>query len=105
MSAMPLYALLHLTGYDLPMEELRNFRQWGAKTAGHPEYEPDLGIEMTTGPLGQGISSAVGMAVGKHKAVAVKPAGVARIVLETMTPQGFGHVGHAALCLAAPHGL
>ena len=65
MSAMPLYALLHLTGYDLPMEELRNFRQWGAKTAGHPEYEPDLGIEMTTGPLGQGISSAVGMALAE----------------------------------------
>ncbi|WP_298992077.1 transketolase [uncultured Desulfovibrio sp.] len=64
-ASMLLYALLHLTGYDLPMEELRNFRQWGAKTAGHPEYEPDLGIEMTTGPLGQGISSAVGMALAE----------------------------------------
>lgn len=64
-ASMLLYALLHLTGYDLPMEEIRNFRQWGAKTAGHPEYEPHLGIEMTTGPLGQGISSAVGMALAE----------------------------------------
>ncbi|MDD4700964.1 MAG: transketolase [Desulfovibrio sp.] len=64
-ASMLLYALLHLTGYDLPMEEIRNFRQWGAKTAGHPEYEPHLGIEMTTGPLGQGISSAVGLALAE----------------------------------------
>lgn len=64
-ASMLLYSLLHLTGYDLPMEELRNFRQWGAKTAGHPEYEPIFGIEMTTGPLGQGISSAVGMALAE----------------------------------------
>lgn len=64
-ASMLLYALLHLTGYDLPMEEIRNFRQWGAKTAGHPEYEPHMGIEMTTGPLGQGISSAVGLALAE----------------------------------------
>ncbi len=64
-ASMLLYALLHLTGYDIPMEEIRNFRQWGAKTAGHPEYEPHLGIEMTTGPLGQGIASAVGMALAE----------------------------------------
>ncbi len=64
-ASMLLYALLHLTGYDLPMEEIRNFRQWGAKTAGHPEYEPHIGIEMTTGPLGQGISSAVGLALAE----------------------------------------
>ena len=64
-ASMLLYALLHLTGYDIPMEEIRNFRQWGAKTAGHPEYDPHLGIEMTTGPLGQGIASAVGMALAE----------------------------------------
>ncbi len=64
-ASMLLYALLHLTGYDLPMDEIRNFRQWGAKTAGHPEYEPHMGIEMTTGPLGQGIASAVGFALAE----------------------------------------
>ncbi len=61
--SMLLYSLLHLTGYPLPMEQLRNFRQLGYKTAGHPEHDPELGIETTTGPLGQGISNAVGMAL------------------------------------------
>ncbi len=61
--SMLLYSLLHLTGYPLSMEELKNFRQLGYKTAGHPEHDPDLGIETTTGPLGQGISNAVGMAL------------------------------------------
>jgi transketolase len=60
-----LYSLLHLTGYPLGLDELRNFRQLGAKTAGHPEYEPEIGIETTTGPLGQGISNAVGMALAE----------------------------------------
>ena len=64
-SAM-LYALLHLSGYPLSLEELRNFRQWGSHTAGHPEYAPELGIEITTGPLGQGISAAVGMAIAER---------------------------------------
>jgi transketolase len=60
-----LYTMLHLTGYDMSLDELKNFRQWGSKTPGHPEYEPDLGIEVTTGPLGQGISNAVGMAIAQ----------------------------------------
>ncbi len=64
--SMLLYSLLHLTGYPLQMEELRNFRQFGARTAGHPEYEPDIGIETTTGPLGQGIANAVGMALAER---------------------------------------
>src|SRR5712672_3117967 len=57
------YALLHLTGYDLPMEELRRFRQFGSKTPGHPEAHLTPGIEVTTGPLGQGVANAVGLAV------------------------------------------
>ncbi|MBQ9406853.1 MAG: transketolase [Desulfovibrio sp.] len=65
-ASMLLYALLHLMGYDLPLEELINFRQWGARTAGHPERDLDLGIEMTTGPLGEGIASAVGMALAER---------------------------------------
>jgi transketolase len=63
--SMLLYSLLHLSGYPLAIEELRNFRQLGSRTAGHPEYEPELGIETTTGPLGQGIANAVGMALAE----------------------------------------
>jgi transketolase len=63
--SMLLYSLLHLTGYPLSIDELRNFRQLGARTAGHPEYEPELVIQTTTGPLGQGITNAVGMALAE----------------------------------------
>ena len=63
--SMLLYGLLHLSGYPLPMDELRNFRQFGAKTPGHPEYDPAIGVETTTGPLGQGLSNAVGMALAE----------------------------------------
>ena len=63
--SMLLYALLHLTGYDLPMSELQNFRQLHSKTAGHPEVGITPGVETTTGPLGQGISNAVGMALAE----------------------------------------
>ncbi|MFH1090639.1 MAG: transketolase [Pseudomonadota bacterium] len=60
-----LYALLHLTGYDLPLDELKNFRQWGSRTPGHPEYGLAPGVEVTTGPLGQGFAMGVGMALAE----------------------------------------
>ena len=63
--SMLIYALLHLTGYDLPMQELKDFRQLHSKTAGHPETGITPGVETTTGPLGQGISNAVGMALAE----------------------------------------
>ena len=64
--SMLLYALLHLSGYDLPLEQLKQFRQWGSQTPGHPERHDTPGVEMTTGPLGQGISSAVGIALAER---------------------------------------
>ncbi len=63
--SMLLYALLYLTGYDLSLDDLRSFRQWGSKTPGHPEHRHPPGAEMTTGPLGQGFGAAVGMAIAE----------------------------------------
>ncbi len=64
--SMLLYSMLHLTGYDLPLDELRRFRQWGSKTPGHPEVHHTAGVETTTGPLGAGFSNAVGMAIAEQ---------------------------------------
>lgn len=80
--SMLIYALLHLTGYDLPIEELKNFRQLHSKTAGHPEYGITPGVETTTGPLGQGITNAVGMALAE------------RLLGEEFNRPGFNIVNH-----------
>ena len=64
-ASMLIYSLLHLTGYDLPLEEIKNFRQWGSKTPGHPEFHHTKGLDVTTGPLGQGAAMSVGLALGE----------------------------------------
>jgi transketolase len=80
--SMLLYALLHLTGYDLPIDELRRFRQLHSKTPGHPEYRLTPGVETTTGPLGQGLANAVGMALAE------------RLLTEEFNRPGFDIVDH-----------
>jgi len=80
--SMLLYSLLHLTGYPLSIDELRNFRQFGSRTAGHPERDPELSIETTTGPLGQGITNAVGMALAE------------RMLASTFNRDGYDVVDH-----------
>ena len=75
-ASMMLYSLLHLTGYqDMTLDQVKNFRQWGSITAGHPEYGHATGIETTTGPLGQGLATAVGMALVHGLEVLDRPVG------------------------------
>jgi transketolase len=86
--SMLLYSLLHLTGYDLPLEEIERFRQWGSRTPGHPERGSTPGVETTTGPLGQGFANAVGMAVAE-----------AHLAARYNRP-GYRVINHTTCCLA-----
>jgi transketolase len=109
--SMLLYSLLHLTGYNLTIEDLKGFRQIGSKTPGHPEYDLDIGVETTTGPLGQGIGNAVGMALAEKMLGSKfnKPDGLNPIDHYTYTFLGDGclmeGVSHEACSFAGTHGL
>ncbi|HTU66938.1 MAG TPA: transketolase [Steroidobacteraceae bacterium] len=86
--SMLLYSLLHLTGYPVAIDELKNFRQLGARTAGHPERDLDMGIETTTGPLGQGLANAVGFALAE------------KLLAEQYNKDGLALVDHHTYCFA-----
>ena len=109
--SMLLYSLLHLTGYNLTIEDLKDFRQIGSKTPGHPELDLDIGVETTTGPLGQGIGNAVGMALAEKMLGSRfnKPDGLNPIDHYTYTFLGDGclmeGVSHEACSFAGTHGL
>jgi transketolase len=103
---MLLYSLLHLTGYDLPLEELMQFRQWGSRTPGHPEYGHTPGVETTTGPLGQGSGNAIGMAIaGKHLEAVYGPDAAFRVyaivtdgdLMEGVSGEASSLAGHLGL--------
>jgi transketolase len=108
--SMLLYSLLYLTGYPLGLEEIKNFRQLGSRTAGHPEHEAALGIETTTGPLGQGLANAVGMALAeKMLAAQFNRPGLEIVDHYTYAFAGDGclmeGVSHEACSFAGRHGL
>ena len=109
-ASMLLYGTLHLSGYDLPLSEIRNFRQWGSKTPGHPEVHHTVGVETTTGPLGQGFANAVGFAVAEaHLAATFNRDGFAIVDHHTYFIAGDGclmeGVSHEAASYAGHFGL
>ncbi len=108
--SMLLYGLLHLTGYDLPMEELKRFRQLGSRTPGHPEFGCAPGVETTTGPLGQGFANAVGMAIAERQLAAeFNREGYPLVDHQTYVFMGDGcmmeGISHEAAALAGTLGL
>ncbi|MBN2685435.1 MAG: transketolase [Pontiellaceae bacterium] len=108
--SMLIYSLLHLAGYDLPLDELKQFRQWGSLTAGHPEYGHTVGVETTTGPLGQGCSNAVGMAIAEQMLAARYNTEAQKIVdhfTYVIASEGEFEEGisHEVFSLAGNHGL
>ncbi len=108
--SMLIYSLLHLAGYDLPLEELKKFRQWGSKTAGHPEYGHTPGVETTTGPLGQGCGNAVGMALAEKMLAARFNTAEQKIVdhfTYVIASEGefMEGISHEVFSLAGNHGL
>jgi transketolase len=106
-ASMLLYSMLHLAGYDLPLSELENFRQWGSRTPGHPEHGLTAGVETTTGPLGQGIGNAIGFALGAklHEARFGEPSKGVRVftlcsdgdVMEGVSGEASSIAGHLGL--------
>ena len=109
-ASMLQYAMLYLTGYDLSLDEIRRFRQWGSKTPGHPEYGMTPGVEVTTGPLGQGVMNAVGMAMAEaHLAAVFNRPGHAIVDHNTYVFCGDGDLmegaSHEAASLAGHLGL
>ena len=106
-ASMLLYALLHLTGYDLSLDDIKNFRQWGSKTPGHPEHKHTPGVEVTTGPLGQGLANAVGMAIAEaHLAARFNRDGQALVDHYTYVMAGDGDMMEgvvAEACALAGH--
>ena len=108
--SMLIYSLLHLAGYDLPLDELKNFRQWGSKTPGHPEHGHTAGVETTTGPLGQGCGNAVGMALAEKMLAARFNTDEQKIVdhfTYVIASEGefMEGISHEVFSLAGNHGL
>src|SRR6201996_6837436 len=105
-----LYGVLHLTGFDLPLDQLQQFRQWGSHTPGHPEYGETPGVEVTTGPLGQGFAEAVGLAIAeRHLAATYNQGDLAPVDHYTYVLCGDGDlmegISHEAASLAGTLGL
>jgi transketolase len=101
--SMLIYSLLHLTGYDLPMSELENFRQLGSRTPGHPEYGHTPGVETTTGPLGQGFANAVGMALAEKILAAQFNRGTGASALNIVDHYTYTFVGDGCLMEGISH--